>query len=155
MTAMPAAMAAATGSSDFTDSASSVSASRAADRAAVAFSTTTSRVCAAFSAMRSLVSEAFSFARPLTSAFATSASTVWPSSWRVLSMSAWISSTLASAPGSPFGPAFITSSADTAGFLHFVDVLLDVGGRLLWSRGDLLQLLLTEQPGDAGDGEEH
>src|SRR4051812_28537670 len=103
--------------------------------------------------MRSLVAAAFCFARAFTSALADRASTVSPSSLRVFSMSAWMSSLPASGPGSgPGGGAVL--SAVIARVLHYVDVLFDVRNGLRRGGGGLGELLLADQSGDARDGEE-
>src|SRR6476469_4023463 len=101
--------------------------------------------------MPSLVSAAFFFTRPLTSALADKASMVSPSSSRVRSMSAWMSSIPASGPGSGDSGVW---SAVMAGVLQFVDVLLDVrNGQLRGGQG-LVELLLADETRDAGDSEQ-
>src|SRR6476619_6777662 len=102
--------------------------------------------------MRSLVSAVFCFTRPLTSALADKASMVSPSSLRVCSMSAWMSSIPASGPGS--GDSGV-GSAVMAGVLQFVDVLFDVRDGHLRGGCGWAELLRAEETRDAGGREQN
>src|SRR6476659_5018791 len=146
-----AAISAAIGTPGLTEPVLSVTASRAADCAACAFSTTTSFVSCALSVMRSLVSAAFCFARPVTSALADNAPMVSPSSLRVCSMSAWMSSIPASGPGSGDGGV---GSVVMAGVLQFVDVLFDVRNGHLRGGCGLAELLLADETCNGGGSEQ-